>query len=101
LLRLGLKRPATGHELDDQHDDGCQKNQVNEISDGIDVDESQQSQNQEHDKDGPEHMFSFELVYFASFPAVWLRLNIFVQLGFSLRRGCHYGDSKKLLAARI
>jgi hypothetical protein len=74
---IKLKRAATGDELDDQHDDRCQENQVNEISDGIDVDESQQSQNQKHNKDGPEHMFSFELVYFASHPEAQVRLKDF------------------------
>jgi hypothetical protein len=63
--------------LDDQHDDRGQKNQVNEIPDRVDVDESQQGQNQQHNKDSPEHMFSFGLVYFASFPGASPRLKIF------------------------
>jgi hypothetical protein len=63
--------------LDDQDDDRGQKDQVNEIPDGIDVNESQQREDQQHNKDSPEHMFSFELVYFASFSGASLRLKIF------------------------
>src|SRR5205085_4067435 len=40
-------------------------------------DEPEQPKNQEHNKDSPEHMFSFELVYFASRPRVRLRVKIF------------------------
>jgi hypothetical protein len=67
--------------LDDQNDHRGEKNQVNEIPNGIDVDKSEQSEDQQHDKDGPEHMFSFELVYFASCPGAWLRLKIFENCG--------------------
>jgi hypothetical protein len=70
-----LERSFPGDQLDDQHDHGGQKNQVNEIPDGIDVNESQQREDQQHNKDSPEHMFSFELVYFASHAEVRLRLR--------------------------
>jgi hypothetical protein len=72
-----LERSFPGDQLDDQHDHGGQKNQVNEIPDGIDVNESQQREDQQHNKDSPEHMFSFELVYFASHAEVQVRLKIF------------------------
>jgi hypothetical protein len=86
--------------LDNQDDYRRQENQVNEIPDGIDVDESQQSQNQKHNKDSPEHMFSFELVYFASHPGARVRLKIFgISILFPGKR--RYGGLKKLLAARI
>src|ERR1044072_3976386 len=49
---IELERPASGDELDNQHYDRRQQNQVNEIPDGINVDESEQSQNQQYDKDG-------------------------------------------------
>jgi hypothetical protein len=39
--------------------------------------ESEEPENQQHNKDSPEHMFSFELVYFASHARVRLRVNIF------------------------
>jgi hypothetical protein len=67
--------------LDDQDDHRGQKNQVNEIPDGIDVNEPQQREDQQHNKDSPEHMFSFELVYFASHAGVRLRLKIFEKSG--------------------
>jgi hypothetical protein len=77
-----LERPFSGDQLDDQNDNRGQKNQVNEIPDGIDVNESQQREDQQHNKDSPEHMFSFELVYFASHAGVRLRLKIF-------EKSCH------------
>jgi hypothetical protein len=98
---IELKRPATGDELDDQHDDRREEDQVNEVPDGIDVDESQQSQNQQHNKDSPEHMFSFELVYFASHPAARVRLKDFQLAAVSAPGRRLYGILKKLLAARI
>jgi hypothetical protein len=67
--------------LDDQDDHRGEENQVNEIPDGIDVNESQQREDQQHNKDSPEHMFSFELVYFASHAGVRLRLKIFEKSG--------------------
>jgi hypothetical protein len=63
--------------LDYEHDHRGQKNQVNEVPDGIHVNESQQREDQKHNKDSPEHMFSFELVYFASHAGVRVRLKIF------------------------
>jgi hypothetical protein len=75
--RERLQRSSAGDQLDDQHDHRGQKNQVNEIPDGIDVNESKQGEDQQHNKDSPEHMFSFELVYFASHAGVRLRLKIF------------------------
>jgi hypothetical protein len=83
--------------LDYEHDHRGQKNQVNEVPDGIHVNESQQREDQQHNKDSPEHMFSFELVYFASHAGVRLRLKIFGwRLGFEKIRTpvfaqpCHY-----------
>jgi hypothetical protein len=72
-----LERSFPGDQLNDQNDHRGQKNQVNEIPDGIDVNEPQQREDQQHNKDSPEHMFSFELVYFASHTEVRLRLKIF------------------------
>lgn len=46
-------------------------------------------------------MFSFELVYFASFPAGRVRLKIFRLRAILWRAAGFYGSSKKLLAARI
>jgi hypothetical protein len=39
--------------------------------------ETEQPQNQKNYKDSPKHMFSFELVYFASFAERSPRLKIF------------------------
>src|SRR3954469_10585832 len=39
--------------------------------------ESQEPENQQHNKDSPEHMFSFELVYFASHARARVRVRFF------------------------
>src|SRR2546423_7575982 len=41
------------------------------------TDESEKPEDQENNEDGPEHMFSFELVYFASRARVEMRVKIF------------------------
>jgi hypothetical protein len=46
-------------------------------------------------------MFSFELVYFASHPAAWVRLKDFQLAALSAPGRRLYGILKKLLAARI
>src|SRR3954463_5675901 len=51
------------------------------------TDESKQPQNQKHNEDSPEHMFSFELVYFASHPGPRLRLKFFRNSSLSSRGG--------------
>jgi hypothetical protein len=85
VLQRNSDAPA-GDQLDDQHDYRDQKNQVNEIPDGIDIDESKERENQQHNKDGPEHtFFPFGLVYFASFAGLRLRLR-FLQIPFEFRR---------------
>jgi hypothetical protein len=87
--------------LDDQHDDRGQENQVNEVPDRVDIDESQQRENQQHNKDGPEHIF------------LWVGLLFFVCRGvaalkdFSKFRGrfrpatVRQAAANKLLAALI
>jgi hypothetical protein len=91
-----LERSFPGDQLDDQDDYRRQENEVNEIPDGIDVNESQQGEDQQHNKDSPEHMFSFELVYFTSQAGVRLRLKIFENPA-----GGRSGAANKLLAAWI
>jgi hypothetical protein len=61
------------HDQDDQRDHQNEVNQAADMKNG----EAEQPQNQKNYKDSPKHMFSFELVYFASFPERWLRLKIF------------------------
>lgn len=95
-----LERATAGDQIYDQDDDRDDEQKVNQRAAEM-TDESEEPENQQHNKDSPEHMFSFELVYFASFPEVRVRLNIFAALSFSFPRGGDYGDSKKLLAAPI
>src|SRR4051812_47975736 len=51
------------------------------------TDESEQPENQQHNENSPEHMFSFELVYFASFPGRRVRLKIFGKSSLFPRAG--------------
>jgi hypothetical protein len=96
-VRKQLERSPAGDQLDDQYHHRRKKNEVNEIPDGIDVNESQQGEDQQHNKDSPEHMFSFELVYFASHAGARLRLKIFEKS----RGWGRTGAANKLLAAWI
>jgi len=75
-LHAALERtPACDqiHDQDDQRDHQHEVNQAADVEDG----EAEQPQNQKNYKDSPKHMFSFELVYFASFAERPLRLKIF------------------------
>jgi hypothetical protein len=62
--------------LDDQDDQGDHEDEMNQRS-NMDDGEPEQPENQKHNEEGPEHMFSFELVYFASFAGRRPRLKIF------------------------
>src|SRR5205085_4976741 len=71
-----LERAPARDQIHNQDDDRDHQEQMNERATKM-SDEPEQPQNQEHNKDSPEHMFSFELVYFASRPRVRLRVKIF------------------------
>src|SRR3954447_22062096 len=76
IVALSLERAASGDQIDDQDDDGDDEQQVNERATEM-TDEAEKPENQQHNKNSPEHMFSFELVYFASHPGSRVRLKIF------------------------
>src|SRR2546423_5004890 len=77
FMRTGrLERTSARNQVHNQDDDGDDEQQMNERAAEV-SDEPEQPQNQEHNKDSPEHMFSFELVYFASREGVRLRVKIF------------------------
>src|SRR5437764_3801936 len=71
-----LERTPPGDQVHNQNDDGDHQKKVDECAAEM-TDESEQPEDQKHNKDSPEHMFSFELVYFASFAEGWVRLKIF------------------------
>src|SRR4051794_29839105 len=71
-----LERTAPRDQVHDQDDDRDDEQQVNERATEV-TDESEKPENQENNEDGPEHMFSFELVYFASRARAELRVKIF------------------------
>jgi hypothetical protein len=71
-----LERTPAGDQIHNQHDQRDHQNKVNQAAD-VEDGETEQPQNQKNYKDSPKHMFSFELVYFASFPGRRVRLKIF------------------------
>jgi hypothetical protein len=60
-----LKRTASRNQIDDQDDDSDDQEQVDERAAEM-ADETEEPENQENNEDSPEHMLSFELVYFVS-----------------------------------
>src|SRR5256714_11463230 len=76
MIAGALERPPPGDQIHDQDDDGDDEQQVNERAPEV-TDEAEQPQNQKNYKDSPEHMFPFELVYFASRARARLRVKIF------------------------
>jgi hypothetical protein len=98
-IALRLERPAAGDQIYDQDDDRDDEQQVNQRATEM-TDESEEPENQQHNKNSPEHMFSFELVYFASHAGSRVRLR-FSEI-FTLFPGQYlYGPLKKVLAAQI
>jgi hypothetical protein len=61
----GLKRTASRNQIDDQDDDSNDQEQVDKPASDM-ADETEEPENQENNEDSPEHMLSFELVYFVS-----------------------------------
>jgi hypothetical protein len=76
MMKTVLQRPPARDQIHDQDDDGNDEQQMNERATEM-TDESEQPQNQKHNKDSPKHMFSFELVYFTSHEGARVRLKIF------------------------
>jgi hypothetical protein len=76
MMSAPLERTAARDQVHDQDDDRDDEQQMNERATEV-TDESEKPENQENNEDGPEHMFSFELVYFASRARVRLRVKIF------------------------
>src|SRR5438045_4723875 len=100
MLTGTLERTPPGDQVHDQDDDRDHQKQVNKRATEM-TDESEQPEDQKHNKDSPEHMFSFELVYFASCADEAARLKIFrIRKLFSPGEAL-YGDLKKVLAAQI
>src|SRR3954470_946943 len=84
-IALTLERTPPGDQIYDQDDDRDDEQQVNERATEM-TDESEEPENQQHNKNSPEHMFSFELVYFASHPGSRVRLR-FSEILYSFSRG--------------
>jgi hypothetical protein len=61
----GLERTASRNQVDDQDDDSDDEDQMDERAAEM-ADKTEEPENQENNEDSPEHMFSFELVYFSS-----------------------------------
>jgi hypothetical protein len=76
MLRAALERTPAGDQVHDQDDDRDDEQQMNERATEV-TDESEKPEDQQNNEDSPKHMFSFELVYFASRALVELRVKIF------------------------
>src|SRR6266404_1132538 len=69
-----LERAPSGDQIHDQDDDRDDEEQVNQGTTEM-TDETEEPENQEHHEDSPKHMFSFELVSFASRVGARVRLT--------------------------
>ena len=76
MMSAALERTASRDQVYDQDDDRDDEQQVNERATEV-SDEPEKPEDQENNEDGPEHMFSFELVYFASHARVELGVRFF------------------------
>jgi hypothetical protein len=76
MMRMALERTPARDQVHDQDDDRDDENQVNQVAD-VEDGESEKPEDQQNNEDSPKHMFSFELVYFASRARVELRVKIF------------------------
>jgi hypothetical protein len=54
-----LQSAPTLDQINDQNDDGDHEQDMNEPAHGIRADESEQPENEQNNKDGPEHIDSF------------------------------------------
>jgi hypothetical protein len=71
-----LERPPPGNQVHDQDDNRDDEQQVNERATEV-TNETEEPKNEQHNEDSPKHIFSFELVYFASRAGPRVRLKIF------------------------
>jgi hypothetical protein len=56
-MRLSLERPSTGDQIHDQDYERDYQEKVNQVSAEGENETSQQPNNQNHNKDSPEHSF--------------------------------------------
>src|ERR1043165_5630983 len=76
MMSAALERTPSRDQIHDQDDDRDDEQQMNERATEV-PDESEEPEDQQNYEDSPKHMFSFELVYFASRARVEMRVNIF------------------------
>jgi hypothetical protein len=94
-----LERTPARDQIHNQDHQGYDEHEVDQATDMEDG-EAEQPENQKNDEDCPKHMFSFELVYFASFAESSPRLKILcIRHSFLGCRNLWW--VKKLLAAQI
>src|ERR1041384_6402107 len=76
MLRAALEGTPSRDQIHDQNDDRDDEQQMNERATEV-SDESEEPEDQQNNEDSPKHMFSFELVYFASRARDEMRVKIF------------------------
>jgi hypothetical protein len=57
LVEVGLKRSSTGHQVEDEHDDGKDQKDVNPSTEGVAADESYDPEDEKNNGDCPKHFF--------------------------------------------
>jgi hypothetical protein len=92
--RQELERTAAGNQINDQHHDRDDKQQMDERAAEL-TDETEEPENQENNEDSPEHMFSFGLVSLASCAEPQVRLFFQNRSGI-FRQRRPVGESKQI-----
>jgi hypothetical protein len=72
-----LNAASSRDQINDQDNDRDYEEQMDESAERVRAHEAEQPEHQKNNEDSPKHMFSFELVYFASFAEVGSRSKIF------------------------
>jgi hypothetical protein len=70
-----LERTPSRDQVHNQNDDRDDEQEMDQRATEV-TDEAEKPENQKHNKNSPEHMFSFGLVYFTSFIGLAARLRI-------------------------
>jgi len=56
-----LQRPATANQLDNEHDQRDEEQQMNVSAENMEADKTKKPENQQNNKDGPKHKKTFRL----------------------------------------
>src|SRR5581483_4477669 len=83
-----LQRPAALDEIDDEHDDRDHQQDVNESSERVRADESEQPEHEENDEDSPEHSGPFRVEVLGRFVSCREIARMSIEKFFTNPSGC-------------